>query len=29
MKHADKPQVKLMQVAQANEEGKLLREGAG
>jgi len=29
MKHALKPQIKLMQVAAANEEGKTIREGAG
>ena len=29
MKHALKPQVHLMQVAEANEEGKTLRSGAG
>ncbi len=29
MAHATKPQVKLMQVAQANEEGKTIRQGAG
>lgn len=29
MKHATKPQVKMMQVAEANEEGKTIRQGAG
>lgn len=29
MKHALKPQVKLMQVAQADEEGRTIRQGAG
>ncbi len=29
MKHATRPQVKLMQVAEANEDGKTLRQGAG
>lgn len=29
MKHATKPQIKLMQVAQADEKGRTLRNGAG